>query len=227
MNQPTTTRRSLIRLGTIAAAYAAGAAIITGGIAAVSTAKGAEPAISPALAKLLAHYAAADARLDRFYAEAWNPACDRCNAIVEAIPHVEKESAPLDGTSSAVRWSTADKHSIGHARGIASIPNRLQSQTEAWQRRRREARSFYAAHLQRERALARAHRETGLDAADAEERILDAAANAHYDAITAFPCLTIADLAAKLDHIDRSGTEPLNLLQIVVADVRRLSGGEA
>ena len=43
MSAPTTTRRDLLRFGTSAAAYAAGAAIVTGGIALAGEAKGAVP----------------------------------------------------------------------------------------------------------------------------------------------------------------------------------------
>jgi hypothetical protein len=39
----TTTRRNLLRIGTAAAAYVAGASIVTGGVAIVSQAKGVEP----------------------------------------------------------------------------------------------------------------------------------------------------------------------------------------
>lgn len=54
----TTTRRNLLRIGTTAAVYAAGASIVTGGIALASQAKGAEP-----VNRVYARYQAA---VDRF-----------------------------------------------------------------------------------------------------------------------------------------------------------------
>lgn len=48
-----TTRRNLLRIGTTAAAYAAGASIVTGGIAIASQAKGAAIGVSAGMSKAL------------------------------------------------------------------------------------------------------------------------------------------------------------------------------
>lgn len=62
MNQPTTNRRDLLRLATTAAAYTAGAAIVTGGVAAVSVAAtpGASAAWDAAMRNLATVQAASD-----------------------------------------------------------------------------------------------------------------------------------------------------------------------
>jgi len=87
----TTTRRDLLRFGTSAVAYVAGAAIVTGGIALASEAKGATGA-SPSLLDLMARYHSADEKYDRL-AEQLQPARDRWQAAITAarssVPHVE------------------------------------------------------------------------------------------------------------------------------------------
>jgi len=149
----TTTRRDLLRFGTSAAAYAAGAAIVTGGVAIASEAKGAL-GISPALAKLLADRSAADETVDRWAAQ-WNAAL----------------------------------HRVQTGGG----------------------------------ALAKADLETLSDREDAVYApVLDCD-----DAIEAFPCTTLSDLHAKMEHIGRTGSIGGNsdaIYASLLADVRRLTG---
>ena len=222
----TTTRRNLLRIGTTAAAYAAGAAIVTGGVALTSQAKGEGLSVSPALAKLLAERVAADAVLDEWYATVWNPAVELSEATVTAIPHVELVTPALPGPASAhITWSTANSLSIGHARGIAGIPAHRQNQGAAWQARRRDARKFVAAHLRRERAIAQAGRETKI--LRVEEDKLCEPVTRRDRAIECFPAANLADLSAKLAHLEKVGSEPEGLLGTVQADVRRLLAQEA
>lgn len=229
MTQPnTTTRRDLLRLGTSAAAYAAGAAIVTGAAALASEAKGATPGVSPELSRLIADHKEADDRINQFYRTTYNPAIDRHRAMTDAIPHVEREVPALSPAAPPLRWSTADPHTIGHPKSIALHPLEGQSQSPAWQARRREARSFYAAVLRRQRALAKAGRDSGAHAvAVREDELWVPIAEARL-AIHNYPVASIADLAAKLAFIeDDNGMDGDDLLPLVMADVARLSGGEA
>ena len=104
----TTTRRNLLRIGTTAAAYAAGASIVTGGIALASQAKGAAPAVSPQLAKLLRNYTTADDALNHFYETVHNPAVEREAGMREAYPDIEHR---IPTTSGNVQTFTTAKPS--------------------------------------------------------------------------------------------------------------------
>lgn len=117
---------------------------------------------------------------------------------------------------------------IAHAKGIAHTPQKHSSPTEAWQNRRREARTFYAAALRRDRAIARAAITSGADAASRREDELWVPIRAARSAVHNFPVASLVDLAAKLDFIEQdSGLDGDDLLPLVMADVARLSGGEA
>lgn len=221
-----TTRRNLLRFGTTAVAYAAGASIVTGGIALASQAKGATLSLSPSLAKLIADRDAADAVLDEWYEAVWNPAVDRSVAATAAVPHVEVVTPPLPGSPpNPIIWSTANRASIGYARGIAGIAADRQNQGAAWQARRRDARKFTAAHLRRERALAQASRETKILRGE-EDKLWEPITRCDR-AIECFPAASLADLSAKLAHLEKVGSEPDGLLGTIQADVRRLLTQEA
>ncbi len=226
MSITTTTRRNLLRFGTTAAAYAAGASIVTGGIALASQATGAALTVSPQLAKLLTDRDAADAVLDKWYEAVWNPAVDRSVAIATAIPHVELVTPALPGSPTApITWSTANSLSVGHARGIAGIPAQRQNQGAAWQARRRDARKFVAAHLRRERAIGQAGRETKILRVE-EDKLWEPITRCDR-AIECFPATSLEDLSAKLAHLEKVGSEPDGLLGTIQADVRRLLTQEA
>jgi hypothetical protein len=226
MNQ-TTTRRDLLRFGTSAAAYAAGAAIVTGGIALASEAKSATPGVSPALLKAIADFERHDAALDRFYRDTFNPAIDRHNAATLAIPHVRMVGPPI-GAGHELILDSNDPHKVGFARNIARQPAKLASQEPQWQARRKLCRSFTAAVQRRNRTLARIDRDTGCIAADEQEtRFYDERKSIKLEVLN-FPVASLADLAAKLAFIERDeGMDGDDLLPLVMADVARLSGGEA
>lgn len=222
-----TTRRSLLRLGTGALAYGAGAAAVAGGLAIAGEAKGAMPQrVSPALDALLRRYAAHDAELSRFYASTFNPAVDRQRAMIAALPHTEVDgSVQNDGR---LIWSTANRLDVAQAKGIARIPNAMQSQEAGWQDKRRRARSLYAAHLRRERAVARTGQLSGIDAASKQEASFYAVRRPLKGEIINFPAVSLQDLQAKLAFIERDeGMDGEDLLPLVMDDVRRLSSGEA
>lgn len=230
-----TTRRSLLRLGTGALAYGAGAAAVAGGLAIAGEAKGATPQrISPELARLLDQYAVADRTLDRWYGTTWNPATDAHRAAAEAIPHT---TIPVQGYRNVLgedtpphTYSTANPHDVARCKGIMSIPADLQSTDPRWQDTRRAARRLTTAAKWRERKLARLDRQWNVLGLRAQEDALWMPIHAATDAILAFPVANALDLGAKLDHMEYVGTfesYPDKYQQIVRDDVRRLSGGEA
>jgi len=184
--------------------------------------------VSPKLLALLAEHKAADATIDRFYAAVFNPAVDRETAMRAAIPHIARETAALSPSSHTIYWNTGDRHSIAHAAGIAKASKARSNQSEAWQQRRSDARSFYAAHLRRERALARVARDSGMDAAEAGESELYAPIKAARHAIYNYPVASLADVAAKLAFIESdNGMDGDDLLPLVIADVAQLVAREA
>ena len=226
MNQ-TTTRRDLLRFGTSAGAYAAGAAIVTGGIALAGEAKGATLGVSPALLKAIADFERHDAALDRFYRETFNPAIERHNAATLALPHV-RMVGPALGVGPDLVLDSSDPHKVAYARGVAKQPATRASQEPHWQARRKLCRSFTAAVERRNRKLVRLDRDTGRIAADEQETRFYDERKPIKLAVLNFPVASLADLAAKLAFIERDeGMDGDDLLPLVMADVARLSGGEA
>jgi len=231
----TTTRRSLLRLGTGALAYGAGAAAVAGGVALAGEARGATPQrISPALAGLLDQYARADQAIDRWYNAVWNPATSAHRAAVEAIPHttirVQGYRNVLGEDTPPHTYSTANKYDLARCKGIISMPVDFQSPDTRWQDTRRAARRLTIAAKWRERKLARIDRQWNVLGLRAQEDALWQPIHAATDAILAFPVANAIDLGAKLDHMEYVGTFescPDKYQQIVRDDVRRLSSGEA
>lgn len=230
-----TTRRSLLRLGTGALAYSAGAAAVAGGFALAGEARGATPQrISPALAQLLDQYRHADAALCQWYDDVWNPAVALKRAAQDAVPHtqipVQGYRNVLDQDTPPHVYSTASPHDVARCKGIMSIPADLQSTDPRWLDTRRAARRLTIAARWRERKLARLKREWEAHGYEAQEDELWTPMHAATDAIIAFPIANAIDLGAKLDHMEVVGTlesDPEKYRQVIHGDVRRLSGGEA
>jgi len=217
----TTTRRDLLRLGTTAAAYAAGASIVTGGVAIASKARGAAPAVSPQLAKLLRDYARADKALAHFYETVHNPAVDREAAMREACPDIEHD-IPMTGGQTRM-FTTAKSMDVAQARHIAKSKMSAECSHPNWPAKRQGARAFYVAHLRRERAFAGIRRTCRIDAITAREATLLAPYTAAVAGIAAFPIATVADLDAKMAHLLENRTSHDNdLFDTIQADVRRL-----
>jgi hypothetical protein len=230
-----TTRRSLLRLGTGALAYGAGAAAVAGGVAFAGEAKGATlQRISPALARLLDQYARADTALCEWYDDVWNPAAKAHRAAHDAVPHTE---IPVQGYRNVLdeqtpphTYSTARKSDVARCKGIMSIPADRQSTDSRWQDTRRAARQLTIAAKWRERKLARLQRQWNVHGYEAREARFWSPIHAATDAILAFPVASALDLGAKLDHMETVGTfesYPDKYQQVVRDDVRRLSSGEA
>ncbi len=164
-----------------------------------ATSLAAPTGVSPALAQLIAAYAAADAEYDRFCEEVHSPAVKRQDAMIAAMPHFEID-ASLAGDGSRM-WSTATG-GIAEARGIATMPMHLHSQRPDWQDKVRRARTFTAAYVRRQRAIDRTHRSCGLEAIEPQEADICARLDSIRRAIFEFVVRTPADLRAKLDALD-------------------------
>lgn len=229
MAQTATTRRDLLRIGTSAAAYAAGAAIVTGGIALAGEAKGATPAVSPALTALIAEVDRLVAASDDLHERVYMPARVRWLAAKEeaqrSLPHT---SVQLGNSVSGqpVVWTTADRSQVAMAKTMArrkADPGPFPAGHIS------AARTLTAAHLRRERAIAAATNSRQLTAimeqcdafgeaiAEAEERVADFAAS------------TLADLHAKVAFMHRRDLgNGMDRVATVLADLNRLvAGGEA
>ncbi len=230
-----TTRRSLLRLGTGALAYGAGAAAVAGCVALAGEAKGAGPQrISLELARLLDQYVAADRTLDRWYDTTWNPAIDAHRSAVEAVPHttipVRGYRNHLDEDTPPHTYSTANPRDVARCKGIMLIPFERKSTDPRWQDTHRAARRLTIAAKWRERKIARIDRQWNVRGLSEQENALWEPIHAATDAILAFPVMNALDLGAKLDHMEYVGafeSYPDKYQQIVRDDVRRLSGGEA
>lgn len=229
-----TTRRQLLRVGTSAAAYAAGAAIVAGGVAVATQAKGEAAAISPGLAKLLASYDLHDARLDRFYETVWNPVCDAHRAELETIHKrpplvVEYPSYRhrFDGVLAAESFSTDNKHDVIRCKGIVSVARDKQPPEPQWQQLYQAARRIVARVKADERDEARLERKYKFAALRAREAELSQPSCEDAMAIRRFPCASIADLRAKLTHLERIGLRDADggeALDLVIAGLDSIEG---
>lgn len=155
---------------------------------------------TPTLASLIATYVATEAEYDRWCNEVHNPAAERQDAMVAAIPHFEID-ATLSGDGSRM-WSTREGNG-SEAFGIVSTADRDQNQGPAWQDRLRRARAFTDAHISRQRAIDRTHNAAGLDAVEAQEKEICARLDSARVAIRDFPARTASDLRTKLETIDQ------------------------
>jgi hypothetical protein len=224
MTDTTTSRRALLRAASTAIAYASGAAIVSGGMAMATSAKGqtvaaASAQISPGLAALIAEWQRHDRVLDRFYATTFNPACAREREGLAAIPHVT--IPPWKGwIGEPGFWSTDNRASVAIARDLVASQPRTSKRSDVIR-----ARKLIAAVHRRERAIRQVARTSGMDAADKQEAALEAARNRIRSAIHTFPVATLADFRAKLAWIEGDdGMDGDDLLPLVIADTRRLAG---
>lgn len=228
----TSTRRSLLKLATSAAAYGAGVTTLSMGAVvatATNTAKAATVAnvASPELARLIAEYRAADERLDQFYQAVWNPRVDRENALIEAVPHTVASVPNGNDVANSLTLTTASKSDVARCRGILSIPRPQQSQSASWQQRYDAAVKIMAGDKRRAEAIARIHTQTGMDDANRIEKEMDQHANGLLDKVTAFPVRSLLDLQTKFAFQRERGRGEDVIVDMVEADLSRLLSGEA
>lgn len=218
MSQPT--RRALLGGAGLAAS-----AIVTGGMALATNAKGetlaSVPAVqvSSALVALIAEWQREDAKLDHFYATVFNPAVDRERVGYDAIPHVTIE--PDRRWMGHPRfWSTDHTSGVAMARNLVANEPRTSKRSDVIC-----ARKLVAALHRRERAIKANARVSGMDAADAQEAVHCVVRDRIRKAIHTFPVAGLADFRAKLAWIESDdGIDGDELLPLVIADARRLAG---
>jgi hypothetical protein len=220
MTQPTTTRRDLLRLGTSAAAYAAGAAIVTGGVALASQARGAEPGISPELASLIAEAEQLEAKAAAYNRDVYEPVRSRWAEADSSIPHVE-----VDGYHGAI-WSTDETPRVLNARWWIGSERTLDTENQREQFAAMQR--LVAAHDERKALVDKAGNRATYDRVHGEdEENGNRTLNAIYT-VTDFECVTLCDLHAKLAFmVKHQMGDGMDWLPEILADVARLSGEEA
>lgn len=207
-----TNRRQLL---TGAAAYAAGAAIVAGGAALASEAKGAT--ISPSLAALIAAANAAQRASELHDRTVLRTARRQAQSLIDAIPHV---SANIDDCT---YWTTANPGSVRMARRLVDDhPNRGDLES-------RPLRDFVAASHRRDRQVTRINKATGLSAACERSDKLGYELAEALDAVALHPIGTVTDLRTKLAFMSKhSMGDGRNWLDEINADVLRIAAaGEA
>lgn len=213
-----TTRRNLLRFGTTAAAYAAGASIVTGGIALASQAKGAAPTcISLGLRHALAKLGTAERVLDHYQETVFTPTRRRWLAAKEAVPHtVIAPSAVWRG--SPTFWATDNDHAIQLAKEMVNDNPRTSRKGDVIR-----ARKLIAANHRRARAIEQLHKSSGIGPRrDESDRLLELMVEAE-DAVCAYPAASLADLEAKLAFfLERDLAQNDGNMDLVLADARRL-----
>jgi hypothetical protein len=234
----TTTRRDLLRFGTSAAAYAAGAAIVTGGVAIASEATGAVPT-NPRLRRLIALHDQANAAANRFTDMVEEPARAACAAAVEALPRptpVPHRSVYTTYTSmmgEEIRLSTDSVGAVGCARRFMTDPTWADMGGDAWRQASRELAALAderdaivqadeIAHRSQIEAIQERHDIAGIVQRSNQ---LDDRTSDLWHAAMKTSAHSLADVAAKIDFADRTGREevPDLVLAAISADVRRLT----
>jgi hypothetical protein len=199
-----TTRRSLLRLGTGALAYSAGAAIL------VDTAKAAGPALDRrAWDRALAAYRAAVTASDEHYRLVEEPAIEEAERRAPFAGCYFEDTAK-SGQTVRHRWDPKDPN------GYEGLPPGSVLTIKA-----REVRRAWEAHQQARQAL-------GMDAIAEQSNALYTAITPAEDALFETPAPDLAGVAVKLDLLWNDDRDQIPSYQeLVRADVRRLSSGEA
>ena len=205
-----TTRRSLLRLGTGALAYGAGAAAVAGGVALVGEAKRAAlPADHRAFDRALAAYRAAVKASDDHYRLIEEPAEDEV-----------QRRAPFSGCT--FYHTASNGQTVGH-RWNPKDPDGWESGPPGsiLAQKARAVRAAYEAN-QRVRV------QMGMAAIGEESNRLYRAVTPAEDALFATPAPDLAAIRTKLELLWNDERAQIPEYQdLVLADVRRLSGGEA
>lgn len=218
----TTTRRNLLRIGTTAAAYAAGASIVTGGVALASQAKGETlEGVSPDLTKAIATFAAAEQASAQYEATVYEPARLRWLAAKEAVPHTVVAPSP-NWKMSPDFWSTDNREALAIAHGLVSTHPRTSTNPDVIR-----ARNLIAAKRRRDRTVDRTGASVGIGpCCEESDRLSDQAADAA-SSVAAFPARSLADIEAKMAFIIKHDMEPNGgMMEHILADTRRLLGKE-
>lgn len=217
-----TTRRNLLRFGTTAAAYAAGASIVTGGIALASPAKGAAAVgISPGLQQALTALAAAERVSARYQETVYEPTRLRWLAAKDAVPHVVIAPS-TNWRMSPDFWSTNHPRALTLAKELVADNPRASKRDDVVR-----ARKLIAADHRRARAIEQAGKTSGIgQCCDESDRLYGLMVEAE-DAVCAYRAANLADLEAKLAFfLKRDLAQNEGNMALVLADARLLLARE-
>lgn len=240
MTQPNTTRRDLLRIGTSAAAYAAGAAIVVGGAALVSEARSAAPAVNPRLLKAIALRDRAEAAADRFDEQVHTPALKAFGAArdalppVDPVPHESVATTFINAFGDKVRLSTERVGSTAIARRLRKDPTWADFGDEKWRQAHREVEALAerrnaivaAREAERNAAVEQLSHRHGIDGFYARADALSDREYALWRTAMDMPATGLPDVLVKLEFAQRTrGSEMADtVLEAMHADIRRLAG---
>jgi hypothetical protein len=137
-------------------------------------------------------------RLDRLatyhYEHVWKPLRNRVEAAVAALPHTTIEHGEAVGGGPVI-WSTAKPNSVSVTRAIVEMAKEGKDMKPAGLP---HARALQAAHLRRQRAIARIHRESGWNKENERSDAMSEPWADAQDAVGAFLVRNATDLHAKV-----------------------------
>jgi hypothetical protein len=208
--QTDTTRRAVLRLGTGALACGAGAAAVAGGAGLAGEAKGVSPTVDRhAFNRALAAYRAAVKASDDHYRLVEEPAEDEVQRRAPFLSCTFYHTAS-SGKTVGHRWNANDPDGWE-----CGPPNSILAQ------KARAVRTAYEANQ-------RVREQLGMAAIGDESDRLYRAINPAEDVLFATPAPDLAAVQIKLDLLWKDDRDQIPAYQdLVMADVRRLSGGEA
>lgn len=190
-----------------------GLAAVAFAVPALASAGSTGSGISPELTRLMQAVADADSECQRYDEGVCAPASKRFRALCTQVPHV---TIPSDRGN---YWRTSNPDAIKAARHY----NKFVAHHDD----RAVHRALLAAHLEREEALDRIRRQTGIDEHNARVNALcDAVAEAQ-EQVAIFPCATAADLHAKISFmIEKEMEDGIPRLEQILTDAARLANKE-
>lgn len=211
-----TTRRALLGGAGLAAAVA-----IVPAVAAVGSAG---PLASPELTALIAAAERAGVETARHHTEVVEPAMAYARDAIAALPHTTLDAGE-SFSGGRVIWSTSKPSTVAIARSIVDMAKEGKDMEGAGLQ---YARTLTAAQRLRERAIARIHRDCGLDAECERNDAMNNALAELQNEVAAFPVSTAIDLRAKLSFMVKNQMgDGIDWLDGLLTDADRIAGVKA
>lgn len=206
------------RFLTGAAAYAAGASVVTGAAAIASEAKGATAErVTPELARMIAKAWHSQRAIDRHHEKVFLPAKARADAAINRIPHVTIDPGK-EWRGNPSFWSTNDTTNLAFFRRLVKAEGRDSVRGDV-----KRARQVLAADRRRTRAAIQARRASGQSQACEESNALCEANSAAEDAVCDFRARSLADLQAKVAFLSGRGFDIAEvILPMLTADIANI-----
>jgi len=234
-----TTRRALFGGAGLVALAAAVPAIAGARHGLPQNDKATMSAVNPRLLRVIVLRDRAEAEYERFDEEVETPARRACEAekaalpVEEVPPHREVATTYVNLFGETVRLSTARASSVAAARQMVRDPQPSDMDYPDWRKARLELAALaderdaiIAAQAERRKA-----KEAEIDARHQVARLAERSSTlagrsyALRSAAIAMPATSMADILAKLEFVDRVGSDgdPGFVLEFITADVRRLA----